>query len=368
MLHLLKAEQCHSLQPILGQDIPLYCQGILTGKYQGKVMVDNPDRPQSALVIKDIWCHLLGDPGNDDFNEGLKGELAEKKVIGEEINVLFFINPSPAWLNVLHGLVENRQPIELPRCLYTTVSETIVHTPDLPEGFTLHLIDELLPGKVDGELPGDVQKVLTLRQSVTAAADEMAFGFVALHGRICAAWSVIDFIVGNIGEIRLVTENRYRRLGLAFTTSAATIAYGFSQGLEQINWDAAAANIPSIRTAQKLGLRLLYEPKEYILIFPEVGYFINLAWSHLDAHRFAQAHSIAEQMISSDKEVLVQYGHFLAAAAWAGLEDKEAALNHLQQAIDAGFDDLFEMENSQPLKRLHGLPEWEQLLRQMQPG
>jgi hypothetical protein len=135
--------------------------------------------------------------------------------------------------------------------------------------------------------------------------------------------------------------------------------------LRQINWDAAASNIPSIRTAQKLGLQLLHEPKEYIIIFSEISYFINLAWSHLDAHRFEQVHTVTEQMVTSDKEMLVQYGQFLTAAAWAGLGDPAKAIFHLHKAIEAGFDDLFEMEKSPHLTILHGSPEWEQLIERI---
>ena len=129
--------------------------------------------------------------------------------------------------------------------------------------------------EVNGELPDDVRKVLTLRQEADVP-DEAAFGFVTVNGRTITTWSIVDFIVGYVGEIRLVTESHYRRRGLAAATSAATIIYGWAQGLHQIEWNAAASNPDSIRTAQKLGLQLLHESMEYIIIFSEVSYLINL--------------------------------------------------------------------------------------------
>jgi RimJ/RimL family protein N-acetyltransferase len=366
MLQLLTPEQYHYIQPLFGEDtVPtLYCQGILAGKYPGKVIVDDLDQPQCALIIKDVWCHLIGNPSSNTFNEALKDELAEKKIIGEK-NVLFFVDPSPAWLGVLAGLVENRQPIEMPRRLYAALPDNDRLKYSLPDGFELHFIDESLVADIEGELPGDVQKVLDLRTG-TDVPDEMAFGFVAVNGRTIAAWSVIDFIVGNVGEIRLVTEGNYRRRGLALATSAAAITYGLAHGLTQIDWDVAASNTGSIRTAEKLGLQLIHEPKEYIIIYPEVGYFINLAWSHLDAKRFEQVHLVTEKMVTSDKEILIQYGQFLTGAAWAGLGDQAQAICHLNQAIEAGFNELGELEKCPPLKHLHKSPAWEQLVNRIQ--
>lgn len=365
MLHLLPTAQYASALALFDKTVPLYCLGVLTGKYPGQVLVNDLERPQTAVILKDVWTHLIGNPSNHAFNLALKSEMREKTLIGSNTNVLFFMDPPQAWLPVLQTLVEHRQPIETPRCLYVATPATPLPIPHLPHGFTLHPIDETISTKADGDLPDDVQKILALRQNAQAPND-MAFGFVAMHGRTCAAWSVIDFIVGEIGEIRLVTESRYRRHGLAWATSAATIAYGLAHGLQQIEWNAAASNTPSIRTAQKLGLTLHHEPREYVLIFPEVGYFINLAWSHLDAHRFGQVHEIAAQMIASDKEVLQQYGQFLTAAAWAGLGQQAQAIHHLQAALDAGFDDWAEMENVTQFQALHGLPAWKRLVQRLQ--
>lgn len=392
-LHLLTAEQYPAVLPLFNdQPIPLYCQGVLSGKYPGKVIADHPDTPHSALLIKDSWCHLIGDPHYTSFNTALRHALAEKTFIGDSTRLLFFIDPTPAWCAVLENLVEDRQPIPTPRLIYLAAPEhhpstlfslesppnlqspiSLLPSPNPPipaalsEEFELHFIDDSLPGRTDGDLPGDVQKVLELRHTADHP-DEAAFGYVARHGRTCAAWAVVDFIVGETGEIRLVTAEPYRRRGLACATSAAAITYGLTHGLNEIHWDAAAANRPSIRTAEKLGLHLHHQLTEYLLIFPEAGYLINLAWSHLDSGRFDQTLTVAQQMIPSDKPVLVQYGHFLAGAASAGLGNPTQSLDHLTKAIDAGFDDLSELKNCPPLTILHNSPQWDQLVARLQNG
>lgn len=366
-LQLLSSEQYPRIKSLFDESIQptLYDQGILAGKYAGKVLVDDSDRPQSAILIKDIWCHLIGDPNNASFNSALQRVLTEKQFIGEKTNVLFFMDPTEAWWNVLKGLIENREPIETPRYVYVATQEHQIQVPPPPDGCRLVFIDKSISGLVDGELPDDVQKVLDLRKG-SDTPDEMGFGYAAIYGRTCAAWSVIDFIVGKLGEIRLVTAGRYRRRGLAFLTSAMTINYGLAHGLDQIEWDVATSNLGSIRTAKKLGLTLLHATREYTLIFPEVGYLINLAWSHLDGNRFEQVHVVAERMILSDKEILVQYGHFLIGAAWAGLDDSTKAFDHLNKAIDAGFDDTSELESCPSLTKLLEMPDWKQIMERIE--
>ena len=366
-LQLLSSQQYPYIKTLFDESIhpTLYDQGILAGKYPGKVLVDDADHPRSAILIKDIWCHLIGDPNNATFNSALQEALTEKQFIGEKTNVLFFMNPTEAWCKVLNGLIENREPIETPRYVYVATQGHQIQVPSSPDECRLVFIDEAISDLVDGELPNDVQKVLDLRKG-SDTPDEMGFGYTALYGRTCAAWSVIDFIVSKVGEIRLVTDGRYRRRGLAFLTSAMTINYGLAHGLDQIDWDVAASNIGSISTAKKLGLPLLRTTTEYTIIFPEVGYLINLAWSHLDGNRFEQVHVVAERMINSDKEILVQYGHFLVGAAWAGLDDSTKAFDYLNKAIDAGFDDTSELESCPPLTKLHGVPDWKRIMERIE--
>ncbi|HNS59489.1 MAG TPA: GNAT family N-acetyltransferase [Anaerolineales bacterium] len=366
-LQLLSSQQYPRIKSLFDESMhsTLYDQGILAGKYPGKVLVDDSEQPRSAILIKDIWCHLIGDPNNASFISALRHALTEKQFIGEKTNVLFFMDPTEAWRKVLKGLIENREPIETPRYVYVTTRGHQIQIPPLPDECRLVFIDEAISSLVDGELPDDVQKVLDLRKR-SDAPDEMGFGYAAIYGRICAAWSVIDFIVEKVGEIRLVTDSRYRRRGMAFLTSAMTINYGLAHGLDQIDWDVAASNIGSISTAKKLGLTLLRTTKEYTLIFPEVGYLINLAWSHLDGNRFEQVHVVAERMINSNKEILIQYGHFLIGAAWAGLDNSTKAFDHLNKAIDAGFDDTSELEGCPSLTKLHGMPEWKQIMERIE--
>lgn len=356
----LTPEQLDAVWPLAGAAPPLYCAGVLAGKYPGVVLADRAEGPRSAWLIKELWCHLLGDPANAPFVAAVRRALAEKHHLGAETNVLFFVDPAAAWLTALEGAVPGRQWIEMPRVLYVAEAATPLLAPAPPPDVELWPIDAALPGRVSGELPGDVQKVLALRQAA-ARPDDQAFGVVALADGACAAWAVVDWIVGERAEIRLVTAPAYRRRGLALAVSAAALAHGLRGGLREIHWDAAAANTGSLRTAARLGLRRRRTGCEYLLIYPETGYLINLAWSHLDAGRYKAVRKVAGEMLARDQEVLTRYGHFLAGSAWAGEGEPAQAIAALHQALDAGFDDWEAVEDSPVLGRLSDAAAWKAL-------
>ncbi|MEM7330865.1 MAG: GNAT family N-acetyltransferase [Chloroflexota bacterium] len=348
------------LQCYEGQD--LYAQGIISGKYDGKVLVDNDQNPTSAFVLKDGWGNLLGNSNNSAFNAALSNGLTQKKLIDENQAAIFIVDPSISWLEQLQALIPHRQPIAEPRKIYAA-HEPCPISPN-PEDCEICFIDESLPEQIDGKLPGDVQKVLELRHKSTVP-DNSAFGFVVKNGRSCIAWAVVDFIVGTEGEIRLVTEQAHRQQGHAARVSGTAINYGLAHGLKRISWNVSDKNIGSIRTAEKLGITLAESSMEYILIFPEVGYFINLGFSHLDNGRYTQALQTTKQMIDSGEQILMQYGYFLAGAARAGLGKNDKALKLLNLAIDNGFSDKGEFQSCHQLTPLHSHAEWDQLINRL---
>ena len=71
-------------------------------------------------------------------------------------------------------------------------------------------------------------------------------------------------------------------------------------------------------------------------------------------------------MVKVDNQMLVQYGHFLAASAWAGLGNHPQTMYHLNRAVEANFDAVHEMERSPHLMILHDSPEWKQIIQRIE--
>ena len=361
-LHQLSPEHFSRVQPLFSEQAKhhLFCGGVLAGKYTGQVIVDDLARPQSAMVFKaGMWCYLGGNPNNIAFNQALGEALSAKQFVGEDAWALLFNVPSDEWRKVLNTLIPNRRPIATPRYLYLANVNHFNPPPPIPDGFSLHFIDESLAAKVQGDLPESVREVLDLR-ATSQNQDEAAFGYVLLHDHACVSWAMVDCIVGTHGEVGLETEATYRRRGLGMVVSAETMRYGLAHGLTDIHWDVVSYNIPSVQMAEKHGLQLHFEYDQNLIIFNQMSYLANLAWDHLDKSEFEAVIDVCESLLALKNGQ--KYGYFLSGAAWAGLGQKEKALQQLNQSLDHGWDSLTEMEICTPLQVLHGTPEWEALI------
>ncbi len=361
-LHLLEPQYFSRVEPLFrelaGQH--LFCAGVLAGKYPGQIIVDDAGRGRSALMIKGgMWCYLGGDASNPEFNRAIGEALAAKQWVGEDAWGLLFIHPTDEWRAVLDTLIPERRPVVTPRKFYLADAEHFNAPPAIPDGFSLRWMDESLRAHVEGDLPEDVTNVLALRAG-NADPDCAAFGYVAVHERTCAAWAMVDCIVGDRGEIGLFTADAYRRRGLALAVSGATLQYGLAHGLSAIHWDVVAYNTPSVRLAEKHGLKFILEYDQALIVYAKESYLANLAWDHLDRDEFRATVEVCEELLAFKSDD--QYGHYLAGAAWAGLGEKEKALQSLNRAVDYGWGDVGLLENTSSLEGLRGTPEWEALL------
>jgi RimJ/RimL family protein N-acetyltransferase len=305
-----------------------------------------------------MWAYLGGDPQNEKFNQAIRTGFFNKELMNGQGSALLISLPAGGWRKTLNRLFPERPPVEMRRLHYVARQSKFDMKPIGPEGFTLHFIDESL--QIDGDLPDDVQRVLDQR-SAADEPDRAAFGYVALYNGKYAAHAVIDCIVGDQGDIGLVTDEAYRRRGLAVATSAATIRYGLAHGLGVVFWDCAAYNLGSVRAAERLGLKFAFEHTMMLLVYDETGHWLNLAWAHLDAGKFRESLDFGEQLAARNENP-PPVGDFLIAAAWGGLGDRARALHHLNTAADRGWDGLSDTENCAPLSLLHGTPEWEAVL------
>lgn len=233
-----------------------FCAAVLAGVEAGRVFVDDPSAPRTALLVtRDVWGYLAGAPDNDAFNRALNAAIYGRQVVGQEVPLLQLTCHPEAWYGQLAVVTHPRKPIAEIRRFYVGRRVTYDWQGSVPVGLVLQQIDEILGERLVGPLPEDVDRLLALR-AAAADPDRAGFGFVALHGERVAAYAMVDCVVGEVGEIFLFTDESYRRRGLATLTTAATIAYGLAHGLSQVNWDCAADNEGSWRTAERLGLSL----------------------------------------------------------------------------------------------------------------
>lgn len=242
---------------------PLHHEGILTavlaGHRRGKVFVDDLDAPQAGFAWSPgVWCFLAGDPHNTPFNEGVRTALFNQGLTTDEVFIWLWVCDSDAWHRSLGVIARPRQPVAVPRLYYRCDTLKIDGRDYLPGGFTAQPINADLLARADIVLP---EHVVDWIAEIGSPAEffEYSFGFVALHGREVAAWCIADGIAGARTELGIYTQEEFRQRGLATALTALAVEHAFSLGLTEVSWQCNVDNVPSIRTAEKVGFQRQHE-------------------------------------------------------------------------------------------------------------
>ena len=254
MIYEVSSEEFVELRPLF-QPLPDYlpfCAAVLAGTQAGQIWVDDLAHPTVGFMLtRGVWSYLAGESNNVKFNVALQKAITNREIVYKDAFGLLLCC-SENWEGALTAVFP-QQPMPYERRRYVCRTFENKWQTALPDGFVLQQIDRSLTAVSD--LPEDVQSVI----DACGPDDdpiEKGFGFVVLRENHVAAHAVVDCIVDGIGDVGLVTEEPYRRQGLATVTSAAAIEFGLVNGLRAINWDCDAENTGSLRTAEKLGFEL----------------------------------------------------------------------------------------------------------------
>jgi len=339
-----------------------FCAAVLEGSHEGRVLVDDLDRPGTAFMLTwECWGYLAGDPSNEAFLRDLNEALFAKTFLGEHAWGLLLNCPPDGWREGLETVCAPHPPTEFPRKHYVAHKMSGDWQTCIPKGYALQRMDRSLLD-LPGSLPDDVTRMV---ESIDWDADTVAkgCGFVALCGDEIVAWSMIDCVVGDVGEIGLYTQAPHRRRGLATATSAATIAYGLEHGLTGVVWDCYLYNAGSVRTAERLGLVHERDHTMYCLHLNENNHWAMLAWHQADGGNYQRTLDTCERLSAQQAQV-PELVYVAAARAWAATGAPDKALAQLDRAVDAGWNyapDLACVE----FDGLRDTPQWQTLLARL---
>lgn len=283
-----------AVQPLfaaLSETQPM-CASVLAGSYPGRVYVDDPAAPRSALLLTyieseaaGIWAFLAGDPSNAPFNQDVNAALFAGQLFSPRTPMLFWTCDPGDWGGQMQAIFHPYPPIWSPRCHFIAHRAQYNWRSTLPAGFTVEpLTDEL---RQQAELPPDLATTLekwqNLAQEGYTARGFQDYGFVTLDVRhptpVISSWATVDFISGGRGDLGFFTQPDYRQRGLGTIAVAAALEEGFRRGLQQVNWTCEADNPGSYRTAQKLGLEriadysmafLMLDPQRHAEIYQQM--------------------------------------------------------------------------------------------------
>jgi RimJ/RimL family protein N-acetyltransferase len=277
LLSVTKASQARRLFQRLTQSQPM-CTAVLDGIYPGKLYVDNPSQPRTALLTTyieseahGIWCFLAGESANETFNRSLNTAIFSRQIIATYTPGLFFTCDPDDWGGQMDVVMTPRPPIWIGRYHFVSRHVDLDWRAALPTGFTIERMNEDLRHP-DLQLPEDVVATLMKWQAMSDPRF-MDFGFVVLDRTglrpVVAGWATVDSVAGGAGDLGFFTQCDYRRRNLGTIAASAALEYGFAKGLQQVNWTCDAENPGSVRTAEKLGLQRIEDYHQAVLIMDE---------------------------------------------------------------------------------------------------
>ena len=232
-----------------------YAFSVLEGRQKGRVFVDNRGQPRSALIINLAAPSLAC--GAADKGD-LSGFLQEVLARLPEGQVLTFWTTSEEWhtaLSALPAFLRHRTVFAYPSSTPKTAEE---HA--LPNGFRLEQIDEVLAQRLqDGLDPWGIGvwegPLGFVRGSV---------GYCVVQDDKIVSACTAAFIGDGAAEVSIVTDERFRRQGLAATGCRALIRHCLAHNLRP-NWSCNSNNLASVALAEKLGFVRQQEIKGYLL-------------------------------------------------------------------------------------------------------
>jgi len=236
---------------------------ILKGVTPGRIWVDDPQRPGTALVwdMLNMLFFLAGDPADARVSRDLNGLIRETilPVLAARRYGDLHIQFSPGtWDDyvdiILAGTTTAREAI----CHFALRPEDRDRRGDrrtgVPAGYRVVRITPELVGDTDFENAAEVARCIrACWGSLDRYQREGGLGYCVLHDRAVASWCSTDYVVGDQCELYVESFGEHRGRGLGTLVASACLEACLERGLTA-HWHCWAGNIGSVRIAENLGM------------------------------------------------------------------------------------------------------------------
>jgi RimJ/RimL family protein N-acetyltransferase len=337
---------------------------VLDANNPGKVFVDNRAAPLSSYMYSPEACYLTGSPDNEAFNRALNRAIFSRVAMGGNDAAPSFVLASDAWSARLKVICDPRPPLVLARRHYICRELAFDWRANLPDGFTVQIVDETLLNQPGLKMPDHIPSWIQNNWGSTAVFFEKGFGVVTLHDNKVVSWSMADCVSGDACEIGIHTDPEYRRRGLAAITAAAAVDYAQSHGLPTVGWQCGEDNPGSIRTAEKVGFKLERYYTMYYMFLDEAEHLSETAYIAFKANRYQDSADLCERVFALRND-MPHYIYHMAARAQAALGNTDQALAYLDEVANRKWPYRDFTESCTEFESLRGLPQWAALLDRM---
>jgi len=253
-----------------GLHFQINCLAVLNNDAKGRIWVNNKEDPQSGLLVDSIYVmYSAGNPYSVNFNKDIV------KIINNEIfpasqadsdtpNEWYMSYDDPAWQYILEVEFEknNPTPIELYHFIF---SENKIKNwrEEIPDQYSLHQVDSYFL-KQDN-LKNHNHIANWINRSWKSLDDFLNRGFcfyITFNDSEIVSWAISDWATEDKIEMGITTMEGYRQKGLATLVTAAAADY-CTKEKNELRWFCATHNIPSWKTAEKVGF---IKFKEYFIL------------------------------------------------------------------------------------------------------
>ncbi len=226
---------------------------VLAGILPGRIYVDDPTRPRSAILIPSNphRVYVSGEPEPRLLADVI--HLLSKESLEESYGFVVYYDASHTWKPTLEHMLQKQETGSGWRQFYRLKGPPSPVVGPLPEQIMIGRIDEAI--FADTTL---VNRDLLLEEIHSESPSfehffRQNFGFCAQDGHQLVAWCLAEYHYQGRYELGIETIKAYQRQGIATHLADAVIRHAFAQGATEIGWHCWAANTPSVATALKVG-------------------------------------------------------------------------------------------------------------------
>lgn len=371
MFQELSKQQYHDIESMFaGIQYGVSLHALLGGYSPGRIFVDDPAKPKTALALTVDGYYLAGDHSDAGIRQALSEFFRDKIFTGEVYNgpdfwMMLAVHPAE-WETYLPEIIPTHEPEKVHRFQYSCDHAAYDWRTTLPDDYHMIPLIEILNGSVKAEIPEDLQGEVNL--AVLWGSLEgyirQGMGMAVVHDHqvvtICRAVCATNEIL----EIGIDTLPAFRHHGLAAAATVATVEQGLQHGFHQISWQCDFDNIGSWKTAEKAGFVRINEYDFFDYIFDvgdqlaQLGYraYMDKDFEKSIAY-YLRAFPLQQEKQPSDR--------YFIAVAYASLGDRVNAFKYLHEAAGIGWHSVERTEKTPAFSFLHGTQEWEDILREI---
>jgi RimJ/RimL family protein N-acetyltransferase len=350
-----------TVQPVFQElDYHLAIRTVLSGDMEGVVLVDDPHRPKAAMVQAGHRCHLAGEV-SQQFVQTLRAYFFEKLLPeGETAGGGFTLYYQLDWEEVIESqILPGAYPLKSIHNYYEHRSLGEAQAAEPLEGFDMIPVDRQLIQQTHLENLEYLKEEMQSERDSVEAFLANSFGSALIHASRLVSWCLSEYNHSKRCEVGIWTDRSYRRQGLGTAAGLAFLQQAREAGLERIGWHCYRDNIPSGKTAERLGYQKIQDYPA-LLTLPKLSEQLALHGDRaMDRKQYAQALEWFERAFAEGDGPA--WAYYLAGCAHAMLGNHPAAIERLEQAVERGFRKRSVFESSPWLEVLRKDASWSQL-------